>query len=98
MAMLFFIIDNNILSKSISNINFNLYDNENIIIPFQSGHIVKVSMFDQNIDISQIQVEAGPLSDLKSADFNQDGYIDLILISGEPEKCALKSQDCLSCQ
>ena len=73
----------NILSKSISNINFNLYDNENIIIPFQSGHIIKVSMFEQNIDISQIQVEAGPLSDLKSADFNQDGYVDLILISGE---------------
>ena len=73
----------NILSKSISNISFDINDNENIIIPFQSGHILKVSVFDQNIDISQIQVEAGPLSDLKSADFNQDGYIDLILISGE---------------
>ena len=73
----------NILSKSISNVNFNTYDNENIIIPFQSGHILKLSMFNESIDISQIQVEGGPLSDLKSADFNQDGYKDLILISGE---------------
>ena len=73
----------NILSKSISNVNFNIYDNENIIIPFQSGHILKLSMFNESIDISQIQVEGGPLSDLKSADFNQDGYKDLILISGE---------------
>ncbi len=72
----------NILSKSINQINLN-DDVDNILIPFQSGHIVSFSMTPSGIYVEELGIDAGPLSDLKHADFNQDGMHDLLLISGQ---------------
>lgn len=73
----------NILSKSISQINLHGDDIDNILIPFQSGHIVSCSMTPSGINVEELGIDAGPLSDLKHADFNQDGMHDLLLISGQ---------------
>ena len=73
----------NILSKSISQINLNDDNVDNILIPFQSGHIVSFSMAPSGIYVEELGIDAGPLSDLKHADFNQDGIHDLLLISGQ---------------
>ncbi len=73
----------NILSKSVSQINLHGDDVDNILIPFQSGHIVSFSMTPSGINVEELGIDAGPLSDLKHADFNQDGIHDLLLISGQ---------------
>ncbi|MFQ6675206.1 MAG: Ig domain-containing protein, partial [Fidelibacterota bacterium] len=56
---------------------------DDLLIPFESGHVISVSVIQQEIDVSELGIDAGPLSDLKWADFNQDGRKDLLLVSGQ---------------
>ncbi|MBF88554.1 MAG: hypothetical protein CMG75_02660 [Candidatus Marinimicrobia bacterium] len=73
----------NILSRSINLTNLNNNEVDNILIPFQSGHVLSLSMNSLGINIEELGIDAGPLSDLKIADFNQDDINDLLLISGQ---------------
>ncbi|MCH7613068.1 MAG: VCBS repeat-containing protein, partial [Candidatus Marinimicrobia bacterium] len=62
------------------------WDNDgflDVLVPFQSGHLVALTLSDAGLDIDEIENEAGPLSDFRVADFNQDGFSDLLLVSGE---------------
>ncbi len=54
-----------------------------VLVPFQSGHLVALTLSDAGLDIDEIDNEAGPLSDLRVTDFDQDGFSDLLLVSGE---------------
>ncbi|MFQ6673822.1 MAG: putative Ig domain-containing protein, partial [Fidelibacterota bacterium] len=56
---------------------------DDLIIPFRSGHVISLSLVEQKIVVTELGIEAGPLSDLKWADFNQDGLKDLLLVSGQ---------------
>ncbi len=73
----------NILSRSIARLNWNNDATDDLLIPFQSGHVVSLSLDQQGIDVRELGIEAGPLSDLKHADFNHDGILDLLLVSGQ---------------
>jgi len=73
----------NILTRSIATLNWNSDETDDILISFQSGHVISLSVVGQKIEVFELGIEAGPLSDLKHADFNQDGLIDLLLISGQ---------------
>ncbi|HIB61239.1 MAG TPA: VCBS repeat-containing protein, partial [Candidatus Marinimicrobia bacterium] len=54
-----------------------------VITPFQSGHLIALTLSEAGIDIDNIPNEAGPLSDVKIGDFDHDTYKDLLLVSGE---------------
>ena len=73
----------NVLTSSLTTLNWNSDDTDDVLIPFQSGHVISLTMIDQKIEVAELGIEAGPLSDLKHADFNQDGLTDLLLISGQ---------------
>jgi len=73
----------NILTRSLATLNWNSDETDDVLIPFQSGHLVSLSMVDQKVEVTELGIEAGPLSDLKHADFNQDGLVDLLLVSGQ---------------
>jgi len=54
-----------------------------LLLPFRNGVVLALTLSDDMLAVEKLPVEGGPLSDLKVADFNQDGYDDLLLISGE---------------
>ena len=54
-----------------------------VITPFQSGHLIALTLSEAGIDIDNIPNEAGPLSDVQIGDFDHDTYKDLLLVSGE---------------
>ncbi|MEE8437088.1 MAG: VCBS repeat-containing protein [Candidatus Neomarinimicrobiota bacterium] len=54
-----------------------------ILLPFRNGMVLALTLSDGMLAVEKLPVESGPLSDLKIADFNQDGYDDLLLVSGE---------------
>lgn len=71
------------LARSMLPLDWNGDDVDDLLIPFESGHIVSVSLIGQQVEVSELGIDAGPLSDLKWADFNQDGIRDLLLVSGQ---------------
>jgi hypothetical protein len=54
-----------------------------ILLPFQSGHVLALTLTPETVVIDELPVDGGPLSDLNVADFDQNGYDDLLLVSGE---------------
>ncbi len=56
---------------------------KDILLPFQSGHLLALTLTPETTIIDTIPVDGGPLSDLNTGDFNQDGLSDLLLVSGE---------------
>ena len=54
-----------------------------VITPFQSGHLIALTLSEAGIDIDNIPNEAGPLSDVQIGDFDHDTYKDFLLVSGE---------------
>ncbi len=54
-----------------------------VITPFQSGHLIGLTLSDAGVAIDDIPNEAGPLSNIQTSDFDQDGYKDILLVSGE---------------
>ena len=56
---------------------------DDLLIPFRSGHVVKLSVVEKRIEVRDLAIDGGPLSDLKTADLNQDLFPDLILVSGQ---------------
>lgn len=56
---------------------------DDLLVPFRSGHVVKLSVIDKKIEVLDLAIDGGPLSDLKTADLNHDRFFDLILVSGQ---------------
>ncbi|MCH7731866.1 MAG: VCBS repeat-containing protein [Candidatus Marinimicrobia bacterium] len=72
-----------VLYHSLVTLDWDNNNRDDLLIPFRSGHVVSISPSDRTIDIRELGIDAGPLSDLKQADFNQDGRQDLLLVSGQ---------------
>ncbi len=60
-----------------------------LILPFRSGHLITLTLEPTQVRTDEIVVDAGPLSDLALADFNNDDREDLLLVSGEMNLLAL---------
>ena len=71
------------LFRSLVKIDWNNDDIDDLLIPFRSGHVVSLSVVQRRIEVAELGIDAGPLSDLKKSDFNQDGIGDLVLVSGQ---------------
>jgi len=56
---------------------------KDILLPFQSGHVLALTLTPETLVIDVVPVDGGPLSDVNSGDFNHDGLSDLLLVSGE---------------
>jgi len=74
---------NSFINKSITLTDWDSDGFEDVLVPFQSGHLIALTLSDAGLDIDEIENDAGPLSDVRAADFNQDGFSDLLLVSGE---------------
>ena len=73
----------NMIPSSITSIDWNNDGNQDLLIPFRSGHLVSLSLTERKIIINELGIDVGPLSDIGTADFNQDDMLDLLLISGD---------------
>jgi len=56
---------------------------KDVLLPFQSGHVVSMTLSPATVAVEVLPVDAGPLSDMNVADINFDNVADLLLISGE---------------
>jgi len=56
---------------------------KDVLLPFQSGHIVSMTLSPATVATEVLPVDAGPLSDMNVTDINFDDVADLLLISGE---------------
>lgn len=56
---------------------------QDILLPFQSGHVIGLTLSPGLVSVSTLPVDGGPMSDMNVADFNHDGFSDLLLVSGE---------------
>ncbi|MFQ6677765.1 MAG: putative Ig domain-containing protein [Fidelibacterota bacterium] len=74
---------NSFINNSITLTDWDSDGFADVIVPFQSGHLVALTLSDAGLDIDEIDNDAGPLSDVRAADFNHDGFSDLLLVSGE---------------
>ncbi|MEE8356054.1 MAG: VCBS repeat-containing protein, partial [Anaerolineales bacterium] len=74
---------NSFITRSVALIDWDNDEFLDVLVPFQSGHLVALTLSDAGLDIDEIENEAGPLSDVRVTDFNQDGFSDLLLVSGE---------------
>ncbi|HIC38420.1 MAG TPA: VCBS repeat-containing protein, partial [Candidatus Marinimicrobia bacterium] len=74
---------NGFLNRSITITDWDADGFLDVIAPFQSGHLIALTLSQAGIDIDNIPNEAGPLSDVQIANFDHDTYTDLLLVSGE---------------
>ena len=72
-----------LLFRSLLKLDWNNDNLDDLVIPFRSGHVVSLSIVERKIEATELGIDAGPLSDLNTADFNQDGISDLLLVSGQ---------------
>jgi len=75
----------NLLFKSVSTGDWDADGFLDLILPFGSGHIIAVTPTPVSIVIDHIPADGGPLSDLRIIDINQDGFQDLLLVSGQAD-------------
>jgi hypothetical protein len=54
-----------------------------VLLPFQSGHVVALTPSIGMVSVSTLPVDGGPMSDMNITDFNHDGFNDILLVSGE---------------
>lgn len=64
---------------------------QDVILPFRSGHVVALTLSATDVAIETLPVDAGPLSDLNITDFDQDGYLDILAVSGATNLLGLYS-------
>ena len=53
------------------------------VLPFYNGDLISLTLHGDYIDIAKLPIDGGPLSDVSIADFNQDSYNDLLMVSGD---------------
>ena len=71
------------LHRSMVTLDWDGDSRDDLLVPFRSGHVVKLSVVDKKINVLDLAIDGGPLSDLKTADLNQDHFPDLVLVSGQ---------------
>ncbi|MAG20765.1 MAG: hypothetical protein CMF77_01160 [Candidatus Marinimicrobia bacterium] len=71
------------IARALLKLDWNNDSFDDLLVPFHSGHVVSLSIIQQKIEVSELGIDAGPLSDLKRADFNHDNLPDLLLVSGQ---------------
>ena len=71
------------LSNSAVKLDWAGDNQDELLIPFQSGHVVSIGLVKDAVFVRELGINTGPLSDLKQSDFNQDGYSDLLFVSGQ---------------
>ena len=54
-----------------------------VLLPFNNGEIISLSLYEDFLSVEKLPIDGGPLSGLQIADFNQDSYDDLLLVSGD---------------
>jgi len=54
-----------------------------VLLPFNNGEIISLSLYEDFLSVEKLSIDGGPLSGLQIADFNQDSYDDLLLVSGD---------------
>ena len=54
-----------------------------VLLPFYNGDIFALALTDDFLSVEKLIIEGGPLSSMRVADFNQDAYDDLLLVSGD---------------
>ncbi len=62
-----------------------------VLIPFYNGDIVSMALTDDYLSIEKLPIDGGPLSEMRVADFNQDSYDDILLVSGDMNLLTLAS-------
>ena len=62
-----------------------------VLIPFYNGDIVSMTLTGDYLSIEKLPIDGGPLSGMRVADFNQDSYDDILLISGDMNILTLAS-------
>jgi len=74
---------NGLLPMSIIVSDWDLDGFKDVLLPFQSGHIVAMTLSPASVAIDILPIDAGPLSDMSVVDINLDNINDLLLVSGE---------------
>lgn len=74
---------NGLINRSVTIADWDTDGFLDVIAPFQSGHLISLTLSQAGVAIDNIPNEGGPLSDVQLSDFDQDGFKDLLLVSGE---------------
>lgn len=56
---------------------------KDVLLPFQSGHVLSLTVSPGIVAIATLPLDGGPVSDMNVMDFNQDSFQDILLVSGE---------------
>ncbi|MFH1852953.1 MAG: putative Ig domain-containing protein [Candidatus Neomarinimicrobiota bacterium] len=80
---------NGLLKTAIARIDWDGNGITDVVLPFRSGHVVALTPAAGGLTVKELAVDAGPLTDLETADFNQDDLVDLLLVSGEMNMLSL---------
>jgi len=72
-----------LMATKISVIDWNKDGSLDTVLPFYNGDLISLTLYDDFLDIEKLPIDGGPLSDIHIADFNQDNYNDILLVSGD---------------
>ena len=72
-----------LMATKISVIDWNKDGYIDTVLPFYNGDLISLTLYDDYLDIEKLPIDGGPLSDIHIADFNQDSYSDILLVSGD---------------
>ena len=74
---------NGLLARSIVVSDWDSDGFRDVLLPFQSGHVVSMTLSPATVATDVLPIDAGPLSDMSVVDINSDNINDLFLVSGE---------------
>ena len=74
---------NGLLARSIAISDWDSDGFKDVLLPFQSGHVVSMTLSPATVATDVLPIDAGPLSDMSVVDINSDNINDLFLVSGE---------------
>ena len=72
-----------LMPTKISVIDWNKDGRLDSVLPFYNGDLISLTLYGDYIDVEMLPIDGGPLSDVSIADFNQDSYNDILLVSGD---------------
>ena len=72
-----------LMATKISVIDWNKDGSLDTVLLFYNGDLISLTLYDDFLDIEKLPIDGGPLSDVHIADFNQDSYNDILLVSGD---------------